>query len=104
MSEKIIENKDFEGINYTGETLEKAIYDSCRFLHCDFSRVNLSELVFVDCTFEGCNLGNVVMENTSFRDTDFKGCKLLGVPFEKCKPTLLSFRSEEHTSELQSQQ
>ncbi|WP_421771684.1 pentapeptide repeat-containing protein [Emticicia sp.] len=90
MIKPIIEEEEFNGINFTQESLRKGEYEGCTFTNCDFSNLHLSNFDFVECEFEDCNLSNVKISNTAFKQVKFSNCKLLGVNFGECNPFLFS--------------
>ena len=85
MQENYIENKLFEGVNFSETGLEPGHYENCRFVLCDFSNAQLNEIQFEECVFTDCNLSLVSVTNTMFRDVHFVHCKLVGIHFDKCK-------------------
>lgn len=76
--------KVFERKDYSVQKFPKGEYENCRFLHCEFSNVDLSGVKFIDCYFEHCNLTLVQVKNTHFGDVSFKHCKMLGMHFFNC--------------------
>ena len=85
-----IEDKNFNGNDFTVSGIEQGNYENCRFLNCNLSEVNLSGINFLECSFDACNLGMAKLGNTGLRDIKFIGCKLLGLHFEHCNPIGLS--------------
>jgi len=70
--------------------IEKAEYENCQFIDCNFEKANISNSVFIDCIFENCNLSNTVSQNASLKTVDFKNCKMLGFVFSDCNEFLMS--------------
>ena len=93
--EKIyIEDKRFEGIDFSATAFITADYENCIFQNCNLvhgltpssDHVGLAGSNFSECTFNGCNLSMVSLTKTAFRDVKFIGCKLLGLHFQSCNP------------------
>ena len=89
VNDKAFKNKDF-----TATPLEKAEYDSCRFVNCHFENSDLSTIGFIDCTFEDCNLTNAKLNGVSLHDVTFINCKLVGILFNNCGGFTFSPRFE----------
>ncbi len=70
--------------------IEKAEYENCRFVDCNFEKIIISNSVFIDCKFDNCNLSNVVSQNTSLKTVAFNKCKMLGFMFSDCNEFLMS--------------
>ncbi len=90
MEKQYIEDKLFEKIDFTENTLLVGEYENCRFVNCVFSNTNLSKISFSECEFTACDLSTAKLHKTSFRDTRFKSCKLLGLHFEDCATILFT--------------
>ena len=90
MAIQYIEDQVFEKVDFTTTGLVKGEYDSCRFIGCDFSNIDLLGVDFASCVFEGSNLSMVKPIKTAFRDVRFLSCKILGVHFETCNSFLFS--------------
>ncbi len=43
MTDMIIENKVFDGFDYSEKELAKGSYDDCTFINCNFSHSDLSK-------------------------------------------------------------
>lgn len=86
-----IENETFKGLNHHTKPLEKAEYEYCTFMNCDFSNSNLSGFKFMECEFEGCNFSNAKIVGTGFKQVLFRASKLMGLQFDKCDPFNLEF-------------
>jgi fluoroquinolone resistance protein len=84
MERQYIEDKHFEGNDFTMSAFEPGNYEHCRFINCNFAEVNLSGINFLECYFDGCNLGMTKLGKTGFREIKFTGCKLLGLHFDHC--------------------
>jgi uncharacterized protein YjbI with pentapeptide repeats len=89
VNDKVFTNKDF-----ITTPLEKAEYDSCRFVNCHFENSDLSSVGFIDCTFEDCNLTNAKLNGVSLHDVTFINCKLVGILFNNCEGFTFSPRFE----------
>ena len=83
-------DKTFSQQNYTDNGLQKAEYDNCSFLGCNFESGYLSATSFIECEFIDCNLTNTKLKDTTFKDVTFTDCKLIGMPFYECNAFLLS--------------
>ena len=90
----MIENKNFDRLDYTTEKLLCEIYENCRFVNCNFYNSDLLNVTFRECTFESCDLSLASLKNTAMNDIRFIGCKLVGVQFEECNPFLFSVNFE----------
>ncbi|KAB2808605.1 pentapeptide repeat-containing protein [Phaeocystidibacter luteus] len=95
---KFIDEEEFEKL--TSSDLEKATYEACTFIECDFTDADLSDITFVECDFISCNLSNVKIVDTQFQEVKFSGCKILGLPFHRCKSMLFSVQFQECRLEL----
>jgi fluoroquinolone resistance protein len=91
MQENFIQEKTFDGTDFTQNPLTKGEYEYCAFSNCNFADSDLSEFKFIDCTFNGCNLSLAKLNKTVFRDIKFKDCKMLGLRFDTCHEFGLSF-------------
>lgn len=91
MNLPLIIDQDFKKIDYTKKELQKAEYDNCCFIDCNFSETYLSNISFIDCEFVNCNLSSAKVKNTTFKDAIFTECKLLGIAFNDSNPFLMSF-------------
>ena len=85
IADKIYKNKDF-----TSQVLERAEYDNCTFINCNFEGCFLSAFSFLDCNFEDCNLSNIKVKDATFKDVVFLNSKMLGVLFSDCNQLLFS--------------
>lgn len=90
MERPLTEEKTFDQIDFTKESLLEGDYEDCSFINCNFSNVNLSHFNFIECTFRGCNLSMTKLGKTALRNIEFKDCKLLGLHFEHCKELLFA--------------
>lgn len=89
-----ITDQTFEYKNFLIDKLDKATYENCTFISCDFSTKNLSEFVFSECTFLESNLSNCKILETAFRTVSFKNSKLLGLRWDQCRTLGLQFTFE----------
>lgn len=85
-----IQDKQFEGIDFTSNDLKKGEYENCTFTNCNFAETNLSKITFIDCVFDTCNLSAANINGTSFQETSFTSCKMMGLRFEDCNQFLLT--------------
>ncbi len=92
---ELIEEKIFDRVDFAKSPLGISEYDSCSFKHCIFSVNSIAGSVFIDCVFEDCDLSNLKLTQTSFRQVQFNGCKMMGLRFDECNPSLLSFNFKE---------
>lgn len=91
--EKVIhDNKKFEGVDYTGKSLNNREFNECTFVRCNFNSVDLSGNQFMDCTFIDCDLSMAKTEQTGLKLCVFKNSKLLGVDFSKCSTFLFAVK------------
>jgi fluoroquinolone resistance protein len=91
MKKTLQEKSTFTKIDYSGMTLSDIEFDSCAFIHCNFTKSDLSSSDFPDCSFKECDFSMVRLNNTGFKNVIFSGSKLLGIDFTKCKDFLLAF-------------
>jgi uncharacterized protein YjbI with pentapeptide repeats len=77
--------------NLSASDFQIGEYDSCTFVGCTLSNLNLHGSSFESCTFKNCDLSNSKVSGVSFRQVKFESCKLLGVHFNAANPFLLEF-------------
>ena len=94
---EFIEDKIYDRVDFAKSPLGICEYDSCTFKHCVFTVNSLAGSTFIDCVFENCDLSNLKLTHTSFRQVKFKGCKMMGLRFDECNPSLISFHFEDCT-------
>jgi len=90
MSTAYYTDTSFEKKDYTIHGFSKGDYDNCRWVNCDFSKVNLSGIRFIECSFTDCNLSMMAVGGTVFNDVQFSGCKMIGVNFDSANDVLFS--------------
>jgi fluoroquinolone resistance protein len=90
MNIKLFEFQTFDKVDFTTKAPEKAEYDQCIFLNCNFYESDISDITFSGCLFENCDFSLVRCMNAVFNDVRFVNCKLLGVHFDTCNPLLFS--------------
>jgi len=90
----MIENQNFEKLDFTSTPFKIDEYDNCTFISCNFENQNLTNFSFVDCEFIDCNLSLVGTTNTAFKTVQFSDCKLLGIDFSECNSFLLNMSFE----------
>ncbi len=78
------DEQDFDGTDFTVQSLDKGEYENCLFINCSFAAIDLREFGFVECRFINCDFSNAIISHTMFRDVHFKECKLLGLQFNEC--------------------
>ena len=76
--------ESFDKKDYTREPFPSGEYEDCRFVNCNFEKLDLTGIKFIQCEFVGCNLSISTLLNTSLGDVFFKDCKMLGLHFEQC--------------------
>jgi len=84
MQYQIIEDQEFNKVDYTKIALQKGEYELCTFTGCNFSNSEISKIKFIECEFVGCNLSSVNIFGTSFQEVKFENCKMLGIRFDLC--------------------
>ncbi|WP_026837235.1 pentapeptide repeat-containing protein [Gillisia sp. JM1] len=84
MQYQIIEEQEFNKIDYTETALPKGEYELCTFNGCNFTNSELSKIKFMECEFVGCNLSSVNIFGASFQEMKFEDCKMLGIRFDLC--------------------
>lgn len=92
---ELIEEKIYDRVDFAKSPLGICEYDSCSFKHCIFTAHSIAGSIFIDCVFEDCDLSNLKLTQTSFRQVQFNGCKMMGLRFDECNPSLLSFNFKE---------
>ncbi len=90
----IIEDRAFTKASTADLQQQKATFENCRFISCDFANGNLSNIIFGDCQFEGCNLALCDIKNSGLQNIHFKDCKLSGVDFSKSRDFLFAVHAE----------
>jgi uncharacterized protein YjbI with pentapeptide repeats len=83
-SDLFIENEEWHDLDWRTEAPAPGTYDTCRFVHCDFSNAVLTGYHFTDCLFVDCDLSNADLRGVVFNDASFEGSKLTGLHFEDC--------------------
>ena len=91
MQETYIQDKVFNGIDFTQNPLGKGEYENCTFSQCNFADADISGFRFIDCGFDNCNVSLAKLDKTVLRDIKFKDCKMLGLRFDTCHEFGLSF-------------
>lgn len=91
MSKAYIEDKHFQGDNFSEKRLETGEYENCQFSNCSFLNSDLSGIIFSDCTFSDCDMSMAKLNGTAFREVVFRNCKMLGLRFDACNTFSLSF-------------
>lgn len=82
----LIENKQFENIDFQGKGFSMGEYENCKFIKCNFNAVDFSKSVFVDCEFVDSNLSLVKVQQSVFRNVLLRNSKMVGVQFEHLNP------------------
>lgn len=86
------DNKTFEGIVYSGQTIRNREFQSCVFKKCDLSNSDFRHNKFLDCTFDECNLSMIEVAGSTLNDVAFVNCKMLGINFSDCLSFLFSLK------------
>lgn len=88
MKEQIqIEGTNFKLEDFSEQSLENRVFNSCGFASCNFSQSILRNAKFCSCKLENCNLCFSKVEGCRFQDVQFIDCKLVGLDFFKCDKT-----------------
>lgn len=74
-------DQQFENIDFTTQSFPKGEYESCAFINCNLSNLDVAHYTFIDCIFKGSNLSLLKLNNTILRDIFFKDCKMIGLQF-----------------------
>jgi fluoroquinolone resistance protein len=82
MSKIYIAEKTYTEKDFLKDSLPKADFELCQFIHCNFSSADISGVNFTDCDFENCNLSSAKTIQTTFNNVRFRDCKMLGLHFE----------------------
>ncbi len=90
MSDLFEEDKEFKGISFSENRLEKGVYENCTFLRCAFLNSDLSDIIFIECGFKECDLSMSNLSGVSMQGLSFTECKLVGLHFELCSDLLFS--------------
>ena len=90
--ELLFERKEFQDVDFSGQTLQNIEYYRCTFERCTFNKADLSNSAFEECTFKACDFTMTVISNTGFRDVVFSECKLMGLDFAISSKFMFSFR------------
>lgn len=85
------EDQRYDKQDYT-QGFEKAEYENCVFVSCNFQKGDIGGAVFTECRFEECDISLARLTGTAFRDCEFVNCKMLGLRFETCNQIGLSYR------------
>jgi fluoroquinolone resistance protein len=93
---------EFINLQIRDSALETGDYENCKFKNCDFSNSDLSDINFLECEFHECNLSLARLTRTLFREVKFITCKMLGLHFEECNKTTITFSFDGCTLDLSS--
>ena len=96
----MVEEKVFEGEDYTTSLLPKNEYELCVFKDCNFANSDISNITFTECEFVNCDLSLTNIKHSVFSEVRFIGCKLLGLHFSDCDTLLMSMQFENCNLEL----
>ena len=64
-------DQQFENIDFTTQSFPKGEYESCAFINCNLSNLDVAHYTFIDCIFKGSNLSLLKLNNTILRDIFF---------------------------------
>jgi fluoroquinolone resistance protein len=88
---KLVEDESFRDLDMGPRMAEKGTYERCTFFRCSLASFDIAHVKFYDCKFEECDLSMARTADSVFQDVQFIRCKLLGLRFDECSKTLLSF-------------
>jgi hypothetical protein len=90
-----LDHVTMKGVDFSGLRLLRLYADDCRFIGCDFSRVQVDWLPFAsggslfrDCRFDGASIGDfgdVRLERCQFVDTDLEGWFTFAAEIVDCR-------------------
>ena len=83
-SDLIMEDREWNDLDWKASPPPVGSYDQCRFIRCDLSGAVLRGYHFTDCQFSDCDVSNADLRGVVFNDAVFTGCKLTGLHFEDC--------------------
>ena len=72
-------SKVFSGLDAKKSTLQRSVFEDCRFVNCDFSCARIAGCKFNDCEFRDSNLSSVDCGKSKFIGASFRDCKATGV-------------------------
>lgn len=71
--------KVFSGLAVKSFTVQRSVFDDCRFVDCDFSSARITDCRFRDCEFENSNLSSVNLNKSKAIGVTFRHTKAPGV-------------------------
>jgi fluoroquinolone resistance protein len=83
-SDYLIEDREWEDLDWKTDAPFPGTYDACKFMRCDLAMSKLTGYHFTDCQFIDCDFSNADLRGVVFNDCAFIGCKLTGLHFEDC--------------------
>ncbi|MEY2594819.1 MAG: hypothetical protein RI965_91 [Bacteroidota bacterium] len=89
---ELIEEKVFEGLDFSSQKFEIAEYEHCKFIKCNFHETDVRGAVFSDVIFDQCDLAMMKINNSSFREVVCSSCKMIGIQFDHINPFGLSVK------------
>jgi uncharacterized protein YjbI with pentapeptide repeats len=84
-------------LRWSGGTISKTRFDSCKLLGAGFDRVTLEHVVFTDCKLDYSafsrirGAGPVMFVRCSLREAEFEDCHLARALFDQCELVLANF-------------
>ena len=81
-------NEVFSGLDAKNVTVQRSVFDDCRFVDCDFSYAR-----FTDCRFRDCEF-----ENSSLNSINVDGAKVIGATFRHTKATGINWTTLDWSS------
>jgi len=90
-------------LRWSGGTISKVWFESCKLLGAGFDRVTMEHVVFTDCklgysTFSRIRgAGPVMFVRCSLREAEFEDCHLARALFDECEPVLANFGDGRYT-------
>ncbi|MFT4968341.1 MAG: fluoroquinolone resistance protein [Chitinophagales bacterium] len=80
---------EFYDTDFTTKGELAKLFETCEFVNCNFSNLDLGQIVFEDCTFKNCDFALVNTHNSAFKNVFFEDCKLKQLRFDSCSNFLL---------------
>ena len=71
--------KVFSNLAVKNFTVQRSVFDDCRFIDCDFSFARMTDCRFRDCEFETSNLSSISFDKSKIVGVSFRHCKVTGV-------------------------
>lgn len=84
-------------MRWSGSTISRTWFDSCKLLGAGFDRVTMEHVVFTDCKLDYSVFsrirggGPVIFARCSLREAEFSDCHLARALFDECELVLANF-------------